>query len=1226
MATSRPRPATPRAAVGGAASEAGSEYRAGVGAYLVAHGLTGTSVGIIDSTMAGHPIEIIIEADEAVDDIVCRLSGSSRILFQAKRKFGLDKHLKAAIAQWVSAITDGHLKDGDLLVAIGSEVSGPALVLASALERRRRNSAQSPSKPEQEAIDWFADAAGSVLSPNELNNLIGRARIVQANLDSSAGSLYREAARLLEGAIVPLDYGTAAMSALSEDIRQQGARRYGSTIDDWLAVLAAAHIPLFSDTDGALGARRRAVAAAIDLYLQNHANLLDKLRLSRLMYDVPPLEIEDLLDGFDVHVELPSDEAREPSRSVKLVHLVKRWRRFCLVGLPGAGKSTALEQLAADWASENGSPTPIKLSLRSLAKLCADRADLPSPIEIVVGTADFVDRLSGHPLAEELLQRLAAGTAGLLLDGLDECGAQLGPVLDALEKLIDICHRECPIVVAARHSAANAIERLRFPAATLAEPRDLESNIERLIEHVGWHRKRVDPKHAWVSERKSWVKQSKAQDDILWKVPLLATLASMLVCDDEHSVLPTNRTDVLYGAVRSSVRDWESTRERHPERYHWTTQVTAEQLLDAFVHIGHELMDARTSRLEVEQALENLFEQEWGKSRRDAQVTSVEAIRFWDEHAGVYIADGDSGAPIVPRARLFAELADAIWVSRQHDIKVRSDWIEKRAQHVGQSEPIVLATHIDAHFAEYFVRHAVSRKDWSCIRLILGLLHDGQKISDDSMGLLIDTLDEARLTAPTSFREEDASLTPLRRRLSNYDDTTWGWTAALCGLPLSRGLRRARLAIIDCTPEGEERVLALALTCISNARVDQRPLGDVEISVVRAGLDFEIPSAPAISAVKTSRRRFSIDSGVPLKFGISELAIGAAELLPDLDATLAEHLNEIAEQCGRGHDIKLKSLLNARGFAYSSASWSPVGASDFEKSAQRMDDEWKELTSIIASLDATLDASSLSLIEAWSFPDYAAVIDVLRVGESHAGDLGGAVRRRSQFERIILNFLSLYRIHRAKAAAQARLVLPLLDDFRLDIALLMYAPRPPEARLDPQLIKLTPSAKEFLVDELCTGSSYLAELAARIIDDTNSVDALDLLPGNLSSIRTGRRYLAAALLLWMRPDEAVIRSHQWLAGDDPLLRRAACVDRVNRFAEQASDSSVEVPDSLSKLLRDEDWSMRVTAYRTFKNRRLESPKPALDQCTFWSCYDCDGRNAATDEDCTHCSTGSRGSV
>ena len=129
---------------------------------------------------------------------------------------------------------------------------------------------------------------------------------------------------------------------------------------------------------------------------------------------------------------------------------------------------------------------------------------------------------------ERLVSRLENGTAGLLMDGLDECGAQRSSVVRHLERLLETSARECPVVLTSRASSANIALRLDVPIVTLLEPPKLDANITKLIEHVA--RARGIDDEAWVQERRDWIQRSRNEDRVLWSVPLLATLATILVC------------------------------------------------------------------------------------------------------------------------------------------------------------------------------------------------------------------------------------------------------------------------------------------------------------------------------------------------------------------------------------------------------------------------------------------------------------------------------------------------------------------------------------------------------------------------------------------------------------------------------------------------------------------------------------------------------------------------
>ena len=50
-----------------------------------------------------------------------------------------------------------------------------------------------------------------------------------------------------------------------------------------------------------------------------------------------------------------------------LLPLVRRWGRLVLVGLPGAGKTTALRELASAMAADQGAPIPVPVKLQPLA-------------------------------------------------------------------------------------------------------------------------------------------------------------------------------------------------------------------------------------------------------------------------------------------------------------------------------------------------------------------------------------------------------------------------------------------------------------------------------------------------------------------------------------------------------------------------------------------------------------------------------------------------------------------------------------------------------------------------------------------------------------------------------------------------------------------------------------------------------------------------------------------
>jgi hypothetical protein len=94
-----------RSSIGGQANEAGSLHRAGVAAYLAAHGLVGAAVEAAGYVEGGpYPVSLTLESDDAIDDIRCGLSDGTRLFAQAKRECGLDKQFRSTVTQWAAQV------------------------------------------------------------------------------------------------------------------------------------------------------------------------------------------------------------------------------------------------------------------------------------------------------------------------------------------------------------------------------------------------------------------------------------------------------------------------------------------------------------------------------------------------------------------------------------------------------------------------------------------------------------------------------------------------------------------------------------------------------------------------------------------------------------------------------------------------------------------------------------------------------------------------------------------------------------------------------------------------------------------------------------------------------------------------------------------------------------------------------------------------------------------
>jgi hypothetical protein len=151
---------------------------------------------------------------------------------------------------------------------------------------------------------------------------------------------FRSAASLLDGTVVRAGSGSKAVAALQRAFQQQAAAGAGSGLDGWLQVLADAGVEVISDAEGTDGQRRRAELDALAAYRARLASRDGVLEFSLLADDLRPMTYKPLADSLRLSVPVRN-------YSDRFLKMARRWPRMLLVGLPGMGKSAALEQAAA---------------------------------------------------------------------------------------------------------------------------------------------------------------------------------------------------------------------------------------------------------------------------------------------------------------------------------------------------------------------------------------------------------------------------------------------------------------------------------------------------------------------------------------------------------------------------------------------------------------------------------------------------------------------------------------------------------------------------------------------------------------------------------------------------------------------------------------------------------------------------------------------------------------
>lgn len=428
-------------AIGGAADEAGSLLRAGVGASLAAAVIRGCAVSDagLKITDLGPARAISAETDDPLDDLVV-VTDEGRVLVQVKRRLSLaQRHgpTSAALDQLVSAGRSGLGAGGRLVIAYASGTNEVA-ALRGALDRRRRASLSgAPTSAEQAALQKLTDRLDE-----RLDNVLQREAVLDAlhlwKTDPTQGDGHAALAARLEGAVCATGAGQQAARELTELVRELARTRSGEDAIGLVAALAARDVPLSAT------ANRVGPTAAVAALLRHRQRVVGAGTTLGLFGAVPPALADLPLADVDagVQVDRPDDERRVGH---DLVPTLRRRGRALLVGDAGGGKSTALRATAAEWGRRPSWPVPILVHLRRLSSpgegptaqlLQAACSDLPSAERIA--------------LTAGLERALSRGECLVLLDGLDEVRQHRQGLLERLGKWLRDLHSDCEVLIATR--------------------------------------------------------------------------------------------------------------------------------------------------------------------------------------------------------------------------------------------------------------------------------------------------------------------------------------------------------------------------------------------------------------------------------------------------------------------------------------------------------------------------------------------------------------------------------------------------------------------------------------------------------------------------------------------------------------------------------------------------------------------------------------------------------
>ncbi len=142
--------------VAGSSGDSGVEYRRGVAAYAVAHGLVGAPLLGLDIPSVDAQVQAVtLETDDAVDDLRIDFTSGWAAQIQAKRTLRKGPVLMKAVAQWKQAGAEELNPEKDRLVIVTGSLNGPMRILQRALERNRLRLAGPPTGEEATELAYL---------------------------------------------------------------------------------------------------------------------------------------------------------------------------------------------------------------------------------------------------------------------------------------------------------------------------------------------------------------------------------------------------------------------------------------------------------------------------------------------------------------------------------------------------------------------------------------------------------------------------------------------------------------------------------------------------------------------------------------------------------------------------------------------------------------------------------------------------------------------------------------------------------------------------------------------------------------------------------------------------------------------------------------------------------------------------------------------------------------
>ncbi|GIF41344.1 hypothetical protein BC793_111295 [Actinoplanes xinjiangensis] len=959
---------------GGVGNELGSVHRKGLAAFLAAHGLAGRRIALGDATTF-VPQRLAFETGDYTDDITCTASTGARMFISAKHATGNDeKNLGKTVQGWVDQETQ--LLPGDVLALAVNRFDSKEVEQLPAAVKGHRGSPGTPllvntAKALTALKNKIAKKSGDTAVQRRV---LDAAFVLQVKVMGPGDDGWELAAALLETGVVAPGHGLAAVGALAEAFHTQASLANASDLGGWIDILREAKIPLVA-TPGTPGSEEYARQIALEAYQDILAAAADQISLGLLgEEDLRVLTVPQLADGLRVAIPPQGNRRAKPAA---LLAIARRWPRLLLTALPGMGKTTALEQIAAHWSADDAAPTPVLVELPKLLGRCAHSRDVT--LSVLCEVAASITPAEQRSAAAAALERACRdGHAVLLLDGFDECG-RLRPVLaDGLVEVLARLPDDVGVLLATRAIGVEASRRLGLIAVELTTPRNLGEALHRLLEHIAQIRDIASQyQPAWVATRAERLRIARRDHPDIIKVPLLATLMTIVAANstDVGTTLEQGRAHLLLTAVRDSVLQWEDNRPKTDAGH--AQQPDPDQLLDGFAALGRLLAPgAPVPGTAATAEITSMLASRWGV-RAPAAATALAGhiLRFWDQNVGVFVTAADG--TIAARSRVFAEIGAAMaiaWLTADE----LTAWVDGAVADADQHVALILAGEADPRVIGVLL--TADRSTEASALIAATIVRHGAAADHGALSTLIDRLAPAA-AGVTSAGSASQQITDPD---TGGPADAWTYARQIAGLRVPAALRDHRTVTTNwLTVTAEQQTVAAALIALADAAADGAHLNSHQAQSVRSAL--LLPLAPELPGTASPEPlpghiQVGIDAVAHLHELGTDLITPIVELTGRGTLGMAEEVEEAL--ISHGHQPRQFRSMQALGEQIA-ASFKPYHVDQFPTA---------ELTLLQnAAALADTDGRGLTANQRWRLPQLCTLFTLIDFAGATVGGLGSAL-------------------------------------------------------------------------------------------------------------------------------------------------------------------------------------------------------------------------------------------